>query len=238
MKSLVKRNIVLVILLVIAINFLIKFLPRPTSEIATVLLLEGLMLCAMLLLNHMIVKQPVPIKPTTSLWQQKGLFLPPLLFLLLIVVNLFHEKGDLVYAGVIALSVAIVEEYTFRGLIFGQLVPVLQKKWSSLLVAGLIFGNIHWLNLAHQTFFPTLLQVIQVSGFGMLCCAFYLRSGTLLLPILLHFLLDFMGLYSSHSTSTTTVNLPATLVITLIYVATALWFVRAKKANDFNLRNK
>ena len=109
MKSLVKRNIVLVILLVIAINFLIKFLPRPTSEIATVLLLEGLMLCAMLLLNHMIVKQPVPIKPTTSLWQQKGLFLPPLLFLMLIVVNLFHEKGDLVYAGVIALSVAIVE---------------------------------------------------------------------------------------------------------------------------------
>ena len=111
----------------------------------------------------------------------------------------FGKVWTFKYLGVGALSlyllhyvlVAAAEELTFRGLVFS----VLTKKYSfliSALISSFLFGIIHYGNLVNpdQTFDGITSQVILAFGIGMYFCGSLLRSGSLIAPIVIHFLFN------------------------------------------------
>ncbi|MDN6797680.1 MAG: CPBP family intramembrane metalloprotease, partial [Lactococcus sp.] len=75
-------------------------------------------------------------------------------------------------------------------------------------------------------------QMIQVSGMGMLLAALYVRYGTLLMPIFVHFMIDFLvtlihGPYPSklNGVSDETTLIIVSVIWAGIYVAISMWLL-------------
>ncbi len=140
---------------------------------------------------------------------------------------------------------AVSEELLFRGVILGSLLKIFIKKFSqkrmsvilAVLVASLVFSLEHLSNLANQSLGVTICQLIQTFGMGVLLAAFYIKTGSLLSSIYLHFLIDFPGLYFSQlQLSQGALNLKASvigsIVIAVIYVIVSLLMTRAFNKNN------
>ncbi|WP_235601129.1 MULTISPECIES: CPBP family intramembrane glutamic endopeptidase [Heyndrickxia] len=89
------------------------------------------------------------------------------------------------------------------------------------LYSGLIFGGFHFINLFHQSFYITTLQVIQVTCLGLVLCALYLRSGSLILPIMLHAAIDFISFISSGPEVDAHLTLRGCLTGAVVYIVIA-----------------
>lgn len=102
--------------------------------------------------------------------------------------------GNVLFAGVGAFSVGLCEELIFRGVIFNKLQELLSGRKNVFLVSALVsscvFGLVHFENLIEQTFISTVMQVYFAFATGLCFCGIYLFSRTLLIPILLHGIVD------------------------------------------------
>lgn len=106
----------------------------------------------------------------------------------------FALGAFLVY-GLVLLGAAAVEEIIFRGYILQTLESSL-RNWQAVLISSILFGIAHLGNsgITLPSFFarpPPLVVLIDSSMIGILLGIAYLRSGTLWLPIGLHFALNF-----------------------------------------------
>lgn len=194
----------------------------------------------MLIFNHFYVRQAVFFKTTFPLYKQKTLFIPHFLFLLGIIYFLLHDHSNVVAAFRLALSSSIFEEYTFRGLIFGCLLAGARKNYhgvlKSTIITSILFGSIHFINFFGGNTWITFLQVIQTTALGFLLCALYLRSGSMILPISLHFLLNFMGLLYNHTTTViTSMFLIQNFSLTAFYIFTGSLLLRKKQFKQLYL---
>ena len=100
----------------------------------------------------------------------------------------------LLLQGVFALLVALSEEILFRGVIETQLL----KKMSPLfgiLIASLIFSLTHAVNFFSSSPLQVLLQMGYSFILGLFCGLSYYLSGSLLLPITIHFFFNFFAQY-------------------------------------------
>ena len=77
----------------------------------------------------------------------------------------------------------IVEEIFFRGFIFSTLIHRVSTP-AAALFSGVLFGAIHF----------SLAQTIVLSIFGVVQCYLYRRTGSILYPILLHFIFNTLAL--------------------------------------------
>lgn len=102
--------------------------------------------------------------------------------------------GNILLAVLAAFTVGLCEELIFRGVIFNKLQVILSGRKNvfliSALVSSCVFGLIHYENLLEQTFIGTTMQVYFAFGMGLYFCGVYLFAGTLLIPILLHGIVD------------------------------------------------
>lgn len=113
--------------------------------------------------------------------------------------NIFgHETisgfGNILFAVMGAFAVGLCEELIFRGVIFNKLQELLHG-WKkvylvSALLSSCVFGLIHFENLIEQSFIGTVMQVYFAFAIGLCLCGIYLFSGTLLIPVLLHGIVD------------------------------------------------
>ncbi|WKN29142.1 CPBP family intramembrane metalloprotease [Apilactobacillus kunkeei] len=94
---------------------------------------------------------------------------------------------------------AVPEELMFRGIVLAFVLKLMMRKTTSqsrviasLIISALIFGAFHYINLSSQSFGYTSLQVINAAALGMLLGAVYIKSGTIIVPMALHFIYDFM----------------------------------------------
>ncbi len=126
--------------------------------------------------------------------------------------------------------VAITEELMFRGVVFPSLLNICFRKersvrscWIAIGLSGLIFGLFHFINLTHQALLPTVAQVIEVTGMGCLLVASYLRSGNLMVPMTIHFWIDFTlsSLTGSIDDTSTQVSIVATILHLTLYLTIA-----------------
>lgn len=93
-----------------------------------------------------------------------------------------------------AFMAGIAEEVIFR------LIPVscFMRQWREekkipvvLAISAIIFGLIHIINISSGAPIPiTILQVVGACFMGVILCAVYLRSGNILIPILMHVITD------------------------------------------------
>lgn len=75
---------------------------------------------------------------------------------------------------VITVLAPIVEEFFFRGVILHRFM-LKSSMWGGILISSLLFGILHS-------------DIIGAFFFGVIACLLYLRTGNLLLPILMHIL--------------------------------------------------
>lgn len=95
-----------------------------------------------------------------------------------------------------ALMAGVAEEVIFR------LIPVscFMRQWRDekkipivLAISAITFGLIHLANIKSGAPIPiTIMQVVGAGLMGVIFCAVYLRSGNILIPMLMHFITDFV----------------------------------------------
>ncbi|MBQ4386896.1 MAG: CPBP family intramembrane metalloprotease [Prevotella sp.] len=118
-------------------------------------------------------------------------------------------------AGVIlGIAPGFCEEVVFRGVSYNQLNALLGKRrnaclWAALLSSG-VFALCHFVNLTSQPMAATAVQVYYAFAAGMCFCGIYLFSRTLVIPILLHCIVDvchFLPIMDRTTTNEGAVNL-------------------------------
>lgn len=89
-----------------------------------------------------------------------------------------------------AIIAGICEEFLFRGQGFNIGLVIFNKAKYQIVYAGifscLIFGLAHSLNLLHQPYYYTLMQIVNAAAFGFAFLFAYLLTNKLYFPILLH----------------------------------------------------
>lgn len=155
-------------------------------------------------------------------------------FILAIIAAAKFSVSKLIYTFILALVVAIFEEFFFRGILLNNFIAGGHRKYAdyfkAILFVSFLFGMTHLVNLVEQTLVATLLQMLNAFVLGILLAALYLRTGRLSWPIFYHFILDFTGiLFNGIVTQTpTTASLPASLGMMLLYLLTGLFLLRKK----------
>lgn len=174
----------------------------PISTLATTFIEEFVVLALICLLNRFWLHVPIRLHSDLSVGQQLKINSFPVIFIVIDVLLLVTHRpwtGHAVLLILLALMVAIFEESLFRGILVGGLIRRFAGYrrwgiWLAVLCGSLLFGGSHLINLAHQSLTMTIGQVLMALGFGLLASAMYLRTGSLVWPILFHFLDDAQAL--------------------------------------------
>lgn len=143
--------------------------------------------------------------------------------------------------GIIA---AFPEEFMFRGVILGVVLMILTRVKTtafrvnlSVVISAILFGAYHYINLSNQSFSFTTMQVISVAGFGLILGAVYVRSGSIIVPILLHFIYDYVvtlpkGFQVTNYSQVSGVQMIALGIWIIIYAIIAYLIVNYRFANN------
>ena len=138
----------------------------------------------------------------------KGLALGGVLFLLIAIVSVTNYIGlseyfirpeplFLLTAILFPLSTALLEEVVFRGVVLKTLLTKLgdTKRGiiNAFLISAALFAVVHMVHLFWATPFEVAGDLLFAISGGMFLGAIYLRTKTLIVPILLHFLMNLSG---------------------------------------------
>ncbi|KOY70740.1 CPBP family intramembrane glutamic endopeptidase [Apilactobacillus kunkeei] len=191
------------------------------------------------LLNYWIIQQKVFFKPGE---RKRGWL--SFLIVCLIIVAFCIPSQNFWSALDVGLLASLSEELMFRGIILGFLLKLMTNKSDSrwrvmlcLTISSLLFGGIHYVNLSMQSFSGTTYQVINAVAFGMILGALYIKSGTIIVPMALHFISDFLfgiigGLPKNNYTPVQNSEWIGLVVYVLIYLVIALIIVNYKASNN------
>ncbi len=177
--------------------------PRRPAIVRQVLLVEGGLILLALFLGYLSGHSPAEVIAWTWSGLVTGILAAiPLLVLLFwsrrttmrpfpqlrrdferLVAPMFRGTTRLDYL-VIALAAALGEETFFRGLVQPGLANWIGP-WSALLLTSVLFGAAHWINPTYSVL--AMLAGIYLGGF-------MLVSGNLLVPMIVHFLYDYVAL--------------------------------------------
>ncbi|GAF37961.1 CPBP family intramembrane glutamic endopeptidase [Lentilactobacillus farraginis] len=208
----------------------------PLSEITSNIVYEGIKIALVLGLNYFLTRQMIHLKFKITI-KQVVFFMLSLGYLALVIKS-GSPKYFLETFVWVALA-AVSEELLFRGVILGNLIDLMiqwttpnrLKIWGTVILASLVFSLEHLTNLMNQTLPVTICQLIQTFGMGVLLAAVYIRTGSLVDAIYLHFLIDFPALYISQFTTLRSgtasqtspqVSLTGSIVIAVIYLLIAI----------------
>lgn len=135
------------------------------------------------------------------------------------------------------------EKYLLRGIILGKILKLLSIKLNnkrmsiiiSIILSSLIFGSMHAINLMHQPLLFTVAQMIQTFGLGMLLAAVYIKSGSIIFPMLIHFSLDSMVIlivgYSKAMMGVQHVSILSTGIMLFLYTIVSVGVMANKHEN-------
>lgn len=129
----------------------------------------------------------------------------PLIYFIYIIIRDFNIYSnlkilELILLAISSLLIGLSEEFFFRGILFPYFISFFKlKKYSlyfSILLSSIIFGLFHYLNLFQSSgsFVGMTLQVLYAFFTGILFCALLLRTKSIIIPSLIHALIDFSGL--------------------------------------------
>ncbi len=140
----------------------------------------------------------------------------------------------------VCLMAGISEEGLYRGVVASYVMrqTITKKKiWPTMLISSILFALIHLLNiLVGAPIDMTLFQVLSAFVLGLFLCALFLRSGSLIPPIIFHALYDLVALTDTSNVgedgiikSDATISLEDfifSMVFRVIFLAIALYLTR------------
>lgn len=238
---------VLVFGLLIAIYAIEKALGM--GEIAQIVVQEVILFALFFGLNYFWIKQPVKLGTTVS-FGKLVLIAVPFIIISLYMLLIFlapHSRHTVTLAIVSGLGAGIFEEYLFRGIILGMLLKAFPKSsktrtiWYSVVISSFLFGVTHASNFFAQSISTTLMQMISAWSIGFLLAALYLRSGSIILPMLFHSAWDctsFLLSGSTFVTSTVTTAAPVQAIGGLVlFLLIAAFYFRRSKISQIDLKH-
>lgn len=183
------------------------------------------------LLNMYWLRQPVYFESPLKLMDQLKPCWPLLVLLLIFIapaLKMYATASSVLLNLVIAVLVALFEEFLFRGLLFHLFLKAARAKGNQLIMAAVassaLFSLTHLANLTHQSLNVTVLQLIFTFVFGLLLCGVYYKSGSLIWPLVLHALNDFIGFSNlSLATAITPTVTAAQTIEILIFALIAVY---------------
>lgn len=160
--------------------------------------------------------------------------------------TIFHQLpiGQIFVALIVSLVSSLIiglfEETIFRGVIFNYFSHVFRKSnyqfLYSALLSSLIFGLIHLDNTLYggQNLAYTLYQVIYAAAMGFLFAAVYVKTKSIIVPIILHALIDWSDLFFNLSgepdmSGANWLPISVTLTLTVLYIASDIIIYRSVK---------
>ncbi len=118
------------------------------------------------------------------------------------VFSLLSGKGICFFliCGVASLSIGLLEEYVWRGILLNMFLAAWGKKkngiYCAVVVSSLGFGLCHYRNLlVGQNFADTTKQVLYAICFGMFLAALFIQTNHLFIPVLVHGLCNFSNFF-------------------------------------------
>ena len=191
------------------------------------------------LLNYFIIQQKIFFKPSEK---KVGWLVFLVVCFTIVMACMGHKHFWLALdIGVIA---ALPEELMFRGIVLAFVLKLMMRKstaqWrviASLVISALIFGGFHYINLTSQSFGYTSFQVINAAALGMLLGAVYIKSGTIIVPMALHFIYDFLvtlvkGMSATNYTTVQSSQWIGLTLYVLIYSIIAVSIINHKPSDN------
>ncbi|MFV8763038.1 CPBP family intramembrane glutamic endopeptidase [Oenococcus oeni X2L] len=156
-------------------------------------------------------------------------------------INKQIDRNEIILTLVFSVIVGIAEEFAFRGLILGNLLTYHKKSlfyyFSAILIQGFFFGGLHLVNLDRQTFSVTFTQIIYASAIGIIFGVVYEKSGSIVITILAHALIDGLA-FIADPTAIMKKSLETLPSSTYVVMAGILLFIIAYAALTILLANK
>ncbi|AZZ60783.1 CPBP family intramembrane metalloprotease [Oenococcus sp. UCMA 16435] len=156
-------------------------------------------------------------------------------------VNKPIDQTEIILALIFSMIVGVTEEFAFRGLILGNLLAYPKKDllcyFSAILIQGFFFGGLHLVNLDRQTFSVTFTQIIYASAIGIIFGVVYEKSGSIIITILAHALIDGLA-FIADPTAIMKKNLETLPSSTYAVMTGILLFIIAYAALTILLANK
>lgn len=142
-----------------------------------------------------------------------------------------------------ALSISIAEDLFSWGIVLVLLLRMFSQISSrnrfsyAILISGGLSAALHSMNFLEQNVLVTIVQVIFTLGMGTLLGMTYLRSGSLLIPILIHTTWDFPLIFNKvaiHATMTGQQFGSASLFMTFICASMIVYSLVAVNPNNIH----
>lgn len=215
--------------------------PSQRSDLLLEILFKVLELILGISLNYWIMKQPVFW--TFKLTHHTSIFIV-LLGIISLLISLTAPQH--VFSGLtVGLIAAVPEEYLFRGIILSCLMRIKfanslkLRVLIAIVLSAILFSLYHFGNIKSQSLMATIEQMIEVFGLGILLGVLYIRKGSLLIPMMVHFSLDYgvtvkEGLTSSPSNG----SIGLSLIHSGIYILLAIPFLNWQKPHSWQLLYK
>ncbi|MCF6161037.1 MAG: CPBP family intramembrane metalloprotease [Furfurilactobacillus sp.] len=203
------------------------------GHVPSTIIYEVAMFTIMFLLNHFWLHQTVYLQPTEQTWRLIPLNWITIVLVAQAVLLLFTSSGHLALGVTLLLFVGVTEEYIFRGLLLplaSKLTSGRNQLWTGVLVSSLLFGLAHSVNALHQPMMATIVQILSAVSVGILLSATYLRTGSLLFPILLHGINDFIpAFYNGSATETSQIVSLNEVWPILLFLVVGFFMLRKSK---------
>lgn len=150
-----------------------------------------------------------------------------LFIIILVILVSFFNYNNILYATFTGVTAAFPEEYIFRGIFLSNLLIYFKNtkysEYKSIIVSASLFSVYHLGNLGNQSVIATIVQMIIVLGMGILFGSLYVKTGSLLIPITVHFFIDFI-ISALNGLDTNYISSPANSAEVFIYAFLQLIF--------------
>ena len=225
-----------------------EYLPysNSTSDKLETSIISSLLICVLIFIIH---KLRIPHSYFRFIERRDYIYYFPTIIYIFLFSNGFSDfsrmSDSILYCeniflyGLETLSRALFEEILFRGIIFGV---ILSKYYDSkngvmksVIISGLIFGLAHIVNIwtqPHVSARGTLNQVYAATCLGAMYCAIYLRTRSIIVLGLLHFISNFFAgieelagseiVVESVSRDRTIIEIIASNVLTIVIFGSSL----------------
>lgn len=164
-------------------------------------------------------------------------------------VDMSWDPQWFMYAASMSLSAGVVEEIICRGIPVGNGMRNIKNKTQMIrlvAVTSLVFGVMHLINLLDGAPLDgTISQIIHAAGYGFFDAALYLRTGSVVPPMIVHAVHDFLSIYTPYNDLIAELTATATaadgfsiapivgaIPLALFWIGLAFFMLRKSKWND------
>ena len=160
--------------------------------------------------------------------------------------NMFGNWWILSIAFIHIIFIGVIEEFTFRGMIF-RLICDKHGVVLGVFLSSVVFGLMHLLNwFNHHNLNAAFYNTIWAIGVGIFLAAVLIRTGSILIPVIWHALGDFPSTISRYidpkyfeklATDTESTGAAVALIIFFIFSAIGIFLIRKEIFQSFIQKN-